>query len=203
MINLDLINKNISHVKNSIINRQSTTSSYLLILKDVLQQEILDKLKKYLDTVDNRKWQTVEGQENSPRQRISWDGDTVIEELHEIFQSLTEEINLIFPGVRKNFWGISIWKDSPGYKIDWHTDNPDIDVAMQIYIFNDPGLGTIFRLIDGDIVVPSESNTGYLVCHTGDNKIPHRTENIIPDGIVRYSLYAVWSRFPKHTADAH
>lgn len=199
MIDLILIDKNTSHVKDCIVNRQPTTSSYLFILRNVLQEKILHKLRKYLDTVDDSKWQTVPGQERLPRRSISWDSDTVVEELHEIFQSLTPTINTLFPDIPKNFWGISIWKDQPGYEIDWHTDNPDIDVAMQIYVFNNLGSGTIFRLSDNDIVVPSASNTGYLVCHTEDNKIPHRSESIIPDGVVRYSLYAVWSRFPKHS----
>lgn len=201
MIDLDLINKNISHVKDCIVNRQFTTSSYLFILKNVLKEEILHKLRKYLETVDDSKWQTVAGQERLFRSSISWAPDTVVEELHEIFQSLTPTINRLFPDIPKYFWGISIWKDQSGYEIGWHTDNSDIDVAAQIYVFNDIGYGTVFRLPDGDIVVSSESNTGYLVHHRKDNKIPHRSETIIPDGVVRYSLYAVWSRFPKHPAD--
>jgi len=203
MIDQNLIEKNKKKLASSVSSRTTTTISSLYQIQDVLDPEILDKLSAYLKSVSADRWQTVEGQENTPRQKISWDADTVIEELHDIFQSLTEEINLLFPDVYKNFWGISLWKDSPGYKIDWHTDNPDIDAAMQIYLYTNLGSGTVFGSENDPILIPSEHNSGYLIKQDGKDKISHRSEKSVPEGTIRYSLYAVWSRFSKHLTDAN
>jgi hypothetical protein len=202
MIDQNLIEKNKKNLASSVSARTTTPISSLYRIQDVLDPLILDKLDVYLRSVPADRWQTVEGQENTPRQKISWDGDTVIEELHEIFQSLTEEINLLFPDNRKNFWGISIWKDSPGYKINWHTDNPDIDAAMQVYLYTNPGSGTVFGSENDPVLMPSEHNSGYLIKQDSIDKVPHRSENLVPERTTRYSLYAVWSRIAKKDANS-
>lgn len=201
MIDQDLIENNKKHLASCISNRLSTPIADLYQITDVLDTAILQKLNQYVCSVSDDKWQTVEGQETLPRQKISWDFDTVIEELHEIFDSATDLINEMFPDVHKHFWGISIWKDQAGYEIDWHTDNPDIDVAMQIYLYTLPGVGTIFGSQSAPILISSEHNSGYLIRHDRIDKISHRSESVVPAGTTRYSLYAVWSRIPKHVAD--
>jgi hypothetical protein len=202
MIDQRLIDTNQIHLSKSLDTKINTNAENLFVISDALDATVLEKLWQYVSSVPDHFWQKVEKQESRPRFRISWDPDTVIEELHEIFNAVTPKINRIFSGPPKNFWGVSVWKDLPGYELGWHTDNADIDVAVQIYLYVNAGLGTVFISEEEPLLISSNHNSGYMVLHTGDNKMPHRTQNIIPEGIIRYSLYAVWSRLPKHTPDA-
>ncbi len=201
MIDQDLIENNKKHLASCISNRLSTPIADLYQITDVLDLAILQKLNQYVSSVSIDKWQTVEGQETLPRQKITWDFDTVIEELHEIFDSATDLINETFTDPYKHFWGVSLWKDEAGYEIGWHTDNPDIDVAMQIYLYTSSGVGTIFGSEHTPILIPSEHNSGYLIQHDRTDKISHRSESVVSAGTTRYILYAVWSRISKHLTD--
>lgn len=200
MIDQKLIEQASQHLARAIQDKHSTSCQDLFLITHVIDQLSLDKLQIYLSTVDENKWQNVQGTSNYRRQRISWDNDTIVEELHDAFALLTPQINDIFPACIKNFWGISIWKDSPGYTIGWHTDDPDIDTAMQVYLYTVPGNGTVFGSESDFLIVPSEHNTGYLLEQQQNNRVPHRSERPVPKDITRYSLYAVWSRFPKNSA---
>ena len=202
MIDQDLIQSNIARLRQKLRSMTATELPNLYVLENILDEKILAKLKKYLSTVPESSWQLVHNQEKKPRTRISWDSDNVVEELHEIFNSVTDTINDLLPGKNKNFWGVSIWRDLPGYQLKWHTDNPDIDVSLQIYLYSKPGLGTVFGSEESPLLISSDHNSGYLASHTDDYRIPHRTENAVPDGVVRYSLYVIWGRLPKHPADA-
>lgn len=197
MIDQVSITVNSARILERIQQRTPTRYYGLCQIHDILDFKILSRLESYLSEVADSCWQTVSVQANKPRFKISWDADTVVEELHDIFSSTTKLINEIFPENVKYFWGISIWKDLPGYEIGWHTDNPDIDVAVQVYLFGQPGLGTVFKFESDKLLISSMHNSGYLVLNTGDQNLLHCTENVVPDGIIRYSLYAVWSRFPK------
>lgn len=201
MIDQTLITDSINHVKAALESRQPTLASNLSLLIDVLPSTMIDKIQQYISDVPAERWAILPAQENLPRRYISWDSDTVIEELHEVFLALTDEINRAHADIKKNFWGIALWKDQENYHISTHTDNPDIDTALQIYLFGNNGCpGTEFYLGDEKIMSEFGSNRGYLVSHT-QHKLPHRTPHAVPQGAVRYSLYAIWSRLPKHVAD--
>lgn len=202
MLDRDLIDKNICSVKNSLESRIATDLEDLFLISQVLDADLLNKLQKYLTEIPQTQWGCVPGQEHRPRRSISWDFDTVIEELHETFNLVTPDINRMFPEPYKYFWGISIWRDGPGYDIEWHRDNPDIDIAMQVYLYGQPGLGTVFRQHDREILAPSQHNAGYLIRQDPIYKIPHRSQGTVPMDTVRYSLYMVWSRFPKQTTNS-
>jgi len=202
MIDQQLIDSNRIRVGKALDTRTNTKAPNLYVISDALDTVVIEKLREYISSVPGDIWQTVENQESRSRSKITWASDTVIEELHEIFSAVTPEINQIFPGRPKNFWGISIWQDLPGYEIGWHIDNVDIDVALQLYLYSQPGMGTVFVSEHDPVLISSYHNSGYLVLHDNEHRIPHRTETIVPRDTVRYSLYAVWSRFPKHVADA-
>lgn len=201
MIDQVLIDRNIDSLLSSIEHRTAVSSPYLFSISNIFDMTMIEKLKTYLDTCPSHLWTTVENQEMRARKKITWHTDTVIEELHNVFDSSTETINAIFDTSNKFFWGISIWKDSPGYYIDWHTDNSDIDIAIQVYLYTDVGLGTVFKINQDEVTVPSVHNSAYLICHGDHNKLLHRSESTVPVGCERYSLYAVWSRFPKHVSN--
>ena len=202
MIDQSSIRLNSQKLQDSLEKRKVTSLSNLYVVQDILGEDMIEKLRHYLSSDLDLKWELVPGQENKPRYRISWDFDTVIEELHEVFENATPKINELFLGPDKNFWGISLWKDLPEYRIRWHTDNPDIDVAIQIYLYTDVGYGTEFKLGDNTVLVDSHHNSGYMVCYSGNRHVPHKTQNDVPPGMTRYSLYAIWSRFPKHAPDS-
>ena len=201
MIDQLLIKNSQDQVVNSFVKRAATPSDQLWIVNNVFPDDVLKKLQNYLSNSVDLPWESVRGQESLPRLGILWDPDTVIEELYEICAFLTNAVNCAYPEEHKHFWGISIWKDTGGYEIGWHTDNPDIDVAMQIYLFSDGNLGTTFLLNGQEYLIPGIHKSGYIACHSADFKPPHRSQGTVLPGQIRYSLYAVWSRFPKHVAN--
>jgi hypothetical protein len=199
MLDQQLIYKNIQHARSALVERQAPSlySSNLFLLQNFFLTDVILKFKELVTDPDIF-WETVEQQNHLNRQKISWSADTVIEEVHEICSGLTATVNELFPSTKLNFWGVSLWKDQSGYDLSWHTDNKDIDVSIQIYLFSvNNAPGTQF-LINKDIyVVPFVSNTGYLSCNSTDDRLMHRTEYAVPTDTIRYSLYAVWSRIPK------
>ena len=201
MINQSLIDTGSAHLIGSIRSAKATVYDGLYTLDSIIDEQSLISLKSYIDSESDGKWKPLPRQELKVRHHISWDSCTIIEELNEMFKNATPVINELFPDVEKSFWGVAVWKDAPGYQIGWHTDNPDIDVAMQVYLYTEPGLGTVFGSESHPVLISSMHNSGYLMCNSADRGVPHKTENIVPDNTVRYSLYAVWSRLPKHVTD--
>lgn len=198
MTDQQLIDSGSRHLASCLDNMRAAPISGLYFLEQVLEEATLIKLQQYLDSLDPEKWQKWPFRERQPRFSIMWDPDTILEEIHEIFGSNTGKVNDICPGVLKHFWGISIWKDLPGHWMKWHTDNADIDVAAQIYVYTKPGVGTVFGTDENPVLVSSHHNSGYFVVQSKDQRPLHRTENRVPQGVTRFSLYAVWSRLPKH-----
>ena len=197
MIDHQLIKNGEQHIIDSFNMLTPTTSDRLYIINNVFTEDALKKLRQYISTVADTKWESVEGQELRPRQKISWDPDTIIEELYEICASAADIITRVYQTPPQNFWGISLWKDTAGYSVDWHTDNPNIDIAMQVYLYGNGTMGTIF-LIDGqEFVIPGNHNSGYISNHSSQEKLLHRSQCTVPPDQIRYSLYAIWSRFPK------
>jgi hypothetical protein len=156
-----------------------------------LTPQALDNLRTYIATASS--WSIVDGQNDLNRRKITWDPDTIIEELHIAFENLTPLINGIFTGKEKHFDGIQLWKDEAGYFIGYHTDNSNIAVSMQWYLFDNVPVdcGTTFVGDTEEVIVPYVANTGYLAADT--SQITHKTTNSTPPGIIRYSLYAVWT----------
>ena len=206
MIDQTLVDANILHAQQALNNLQSTPALGLWRIENVLTPEMLDKLRQFItDTPDSEIWHKVEGQEKLNRKKITWHPDSVIEELHIIFESLTESVNKIFLQNTKNFLGVSVWKDWAGYTMGWNTDNPIIDVSMQLYLFDDalPHAGTVFKLDGTDYLVPYISNSGYVCNQTLDPKLLHKPAVVLDHGQCRYSIYSVWSRLPKHTTNSN
>lgn len=195
MIDNQIIARCSESIGRAIDLRQRTEFDTVYIIKDVLDPDMIDKLKHYIDTVDPDRWQKVPGQELSPRRAIVWHADTVIEELHEAFARVTGNINKLFGADTLNFIGIQLWTDSAGYDTGLHQDNETIDVSCQVYLFDqDPALGTSFVRGDQQVTVPYVSNTGYVMINNRDSNLLHGTSRATPPGVIRYSTYAVWSR---------
>lgn len=195
MIDSQLIQQCRKSIGHAIDLRQHTEFDTVYMIKDVLDPAMINKLKHYIDSVDPERWQTVPGQELSPRRAIVWHADTVIEELHEAFAGVTGNINELFGADTLNFIGIQLWTDSAGYDTGLHQDNETIEVSCQVYLFDrDPALGTSFVRGDQRVTVPYINNTGYVMVNNRDSKLLHGTSRPTPPGVIRYSTYAVWSR---------
>jgi len=194
MIDQQLIEQTAQSIANCLDNRKNICNS-LFTLENVLPESACEKLWHYVQTTN--KWNSIEDafyQQN--RKKITWESDTVIEELHCAFEQTTEKINQIFqPAQKQNFIGIAVWEDSEEYSIGWHTDNPLLSSALQIYLFDTcpSECGTTFKINNVDVDLPFVHNTAYLADQNLDNKLLHKTTHPTPAGIKRYSLHASWS----------
>lgn len=195
MIDNQLISDTANSIKHSLLNKQQKHESLFLLTK-ILPKSTSEKLKLYILNQSNSVWiDTADDFYTRNRQKIDWHSDTVIEELHCAFEQATDAVNQTFPKAQQhNFIGISLWKDSEGYSMPWHTDNPILSSAIQIYLFDCPDeYGTVFQIDHSKLTIPFEHNTGYLVDHSIEPKLLHRPAKTLPAGISRYSLYASWS----------
>jgi hypothetical protein len=198
MIDSRLIQQCSESIQCAIDLRQATEFDSVYRVKNVLDPDMIIKLKNYIDSVSSDRWQTVPGQEHNNRRAIVWQADTVIEELHEAFARATSAINVLFGSQSLNFIGIQLWTDGEGYDTGLHQDNETIDVSCQVYLFDqDPSLGTSFVRGDQRVAIPYINNTGYLMINNRDSRLLHGTSQATPAGVTRYSAYAVWSRSGK------
>lgn len=198
MIDQQLIQESSTMAQQAVENAKPTKFSCVWLIENLLPDSAITKLEQYVTTVDQTKWATVPGQEHNNRQAIIWDADTVIEELHEVFNSLTHTINCKFAREPVNFIGLQLWVDGQGYTTGFHSDNATIDIACQIYLFeNNKPYGTTFRNRRDSIVVPYHNNCGYLMINNVDPALLHSTTMTTPKNVTRHSLYAVWSRTAK------
>jgi len=198
MIDQSLIDCNITHLAESV-RASGANDSGLRIIQQPFDQVLLNKIEHYLIHNNEGIWQPETTADyavmtNIPRLKLSWHADTVIEEVHCVFDATTELINQLYPARNLKFIGITVWKDSAGYDIKWHTDNPLISVSMQIYLASTaPAPGTEFKFQDKSIVVPFVPNTGYIADNHHAHQLPHKTEYVVSDNCVRYSIFGMWT----------
>jgi hypothetical protein len=191
MIDQNIINKSTKTAKLSINSCNSTLSPALYTLNNVFDVTLTNKLKNYIDQNQNN-W--LINHCNLDRTSQHWAADTVIEELHEICNNLTDTIRLKFFDGPLNFLGVNVWKDHQNFSMQYHSDNPIINIAFQIYMFNAPQeCGTTFLINDVETAIPYFHNTGYLIITKSQPGLLHKPTSITPKGVVRYSVYAIWS----------
>jgi hypothetical protein len=196
-LDFDLINRSIPFVISRIENGHEIAPG-LIALSDLLDNQLLTKLQEY-SFKENTGWKSQENHQmsgyNHHRKKINWLPDSIIEETHIVFDGLTDHLNQLFKRQNK-FLGLSVWKDDGSFQIAPHTDNPVIDIAIQIYLNGDDNkdLGTKFQL-DTVVTIPYKTNHGYLM----DNRqnIRHFYDGKAPEDYYRYSLYAIWANANK------
>jgi len=202
MIDDKIILKTVDSIQTSM-DDASVINCQLSLLQNVLPQEAIDKLQSLVinPTVS---WSKVDHQKSLNRHSITWLSDSVIEELHIACEKLTDSIKQYYDIDNIKLQALQLWNDGKGYSMGSHQDNPVIDVAMQIYLFEDrKNEGTTFFVGDQIIEVPFKKNSAYLLWKKSNSeRIPHQpTSNISTNG--RYSLYITWSRFGKQAPDAN
>jgi hypothetical protein len=109
-----------------------------------------------------------------------------------VFENLTPMLNSRYN--RDNeFMGLSVWHDQEGYLIERHSDNPDIDIAIQVFLTSGPKeLGTMFAYNDEIIQIDYQENSGYINDNT--TRIEHWMKTPVPKNHTRYSIYARWKK---------
>lgn len=198
MIDSNLVEKNSAQMIKSMMKSVEYNRG-LRTVKDVFTSEMMSKIQEYLLATDRSLWQSettasYQSMTSTPRLKIAWHSETVIEELHMVFESVTETINKLYPGSVRKFMGITVWQDSHGYNINWHTDNEVIDISMQVYLqgYNQCP-GTEFRLSAENILVPWDINTGYISSNHPSLRNPHRIQHPVSGQEPRYSVFAIWT----------
>ena len=187
MLDTNLINKSILHTQKVISTHVCTHG--LVLLQDVLHNDLAEQLLDFAN--NNTKWEDVEYNSYivKHRKKISWATDGIIEVAHTVFESVTPEISTLL-NKELIFMGVNLWKDTEGYSIGKHTDNPVLKATAQIYLQNSPGLGTIFECNGKEITVNHNANAGYLADNTLE--IPHWLNEEVPKDFERFSLHVVW-----------
>lgn len=142
----------------------------------------VDTLNTILQQAELQKdWQPVLMQEGKTRKALIWSTNGLLDQIWCLLNELD------YSKFRLKFTNVSLWKDQHPYFIGQHVDNNGIHAAMQIYLSNGPKeLGTWFE----DIEIPFVQNTGYIM--NNRNKLKHGMKVPVPDGVVRYSIYALF-----------
>lgn len=196
----DLLIKNTTKHLETLVLDSVPYDNHFKVLSDCLPRDVISKLHSYIFKSTNLDWQVSEINSEVPRKKITWDSDTIIEELHCAFENITPTINKVFPKkMQHNFIGLSLWEDSEDYVMGWHVDNPILSANLQIYLFDKcPEYCGIKFSIDGNNVsIPYKHNTGYLLDQSLENRYCHRISNPVPPNCKRYSLYVSWSHTEK------
>lgn len=197
MIDQQLITDNTQTLIASL-NNATPVNQQLSLIQSAFTPALLAKLEQYfVDNETSELWMPDTSynvpRSDRPRHKITWDSDTVIEELHDICNNATDSVKSIYNADVKPFCGIAVWRDREGFSSTWHVDNPMIDVSMQVYLQGpESNPGTEFEVGSGTVVAKFIPNTGYIVRHTGTTRPLHRITHPVPAGAVRYSLFAIW-----------
>ena len=147
---------------------QSIEKTPLVILNGIHYQEYHNffgvSVPNELTSIKNTIFHKLEKQFDRPRQRVSYDTD-IMKRLKIFFMhtAITTALEKKFK-TTLSFSSVDIWKDSAGYYLPPHTDDPSIKLAIQIYL-GDNNVGT--SLYDtGNKVIKSfeyRTNTGYAL----------------------------------------
>lgn len=206
MIDSSLIDLGKNYCTKQLENIDFVNGKKLGLINNFFPSSVIDKLKIFIHSAQHWEYQEnpKNGVINPERQRLSsmnpgtqrfkltFQHDTIMEELYEILNGVTSNLSVIF-NKDLSFNGVFVWKDLPGYFAVDHVDNPEIEIAIQIYLTeHEQNIGTIF-FVDNKIVETNyKINEGYIM----DNSyaIRHRIRLPIPQDHIRYSVYANWKK---------
>ena len=191
MYDQNLVLQTTAHLSKSIANRNQITEN-LYEVNNILPDFTYNKLMDYINSA-NAPWteQETKGYRRNPlRSKVSWDPDTVIEEIADSFAGLSGTIAEML-GVNVEFLGITLWKDAPGYDLEWHTDNEILIATFQTYLNSFSNPGTTFMIDDKEYECKFLPNTGYIACQHNVNKPLHKLNTVKNE---RYSLFAMWGK---------
>jgi hypothetical protein len=197
-LDFQLIEQSTQHALAQLEKIEQTSCPYIFFIEELLHHVLLEKLLKYVEQ-ENIIWlpekpplDSSSYSINPDRKKLNWAPDTVIEEVHIVLDSVTNSINKIW-NRSNNFLGLSIWRDTKNFAIRKHTDNPVIDVALQVYLTESSSIpGTVFEYNNKLIQTKYQKNYGYIMDNQA--KVSHFLPKPVPANHTRYSVYAIWSK---------
>jgi len=166
----------------------SIEKSPLKIVHGIIYQEYRDFFgKKFnLPKLENKNFVKLELQENYPRMRLDYN-DELMRKIKVFFMNtnIARALENKFK-TQLQFSSADLWIDNAGYKLDPHTDDHRIKLALQIYLSND-NEGTSLYDTKGNVqyTFPFRFNSGYALYNSVYSH--HGVEEIEKDG--RTSLY--------------
>lgn len=181
-------------MKSTCVHYQS--SSKIFLIDDFFPEELLDKLLKIFDNIEDPAWSDSEIFEHR-RGRLIYTANTeTINQLRqfaqsfEIIKSLSELV-----GKQVEFDSVSLWADFEGYAISPHTDPDYFKHAIQIFVtreltdWNTPMYGTTIYQTEQQALfqIPYRNNFGYLF--EVPSKVLHGLGTQVPVDLQRNSVY--------------
>lgn len=186
MIDFNLIDANNKQLSASILNRVDIGLPWAYKIENVFTNALLEKIKIKFNS--NTQWEKVNLQNDKNRNLIKWEPDSVIEEVHNIFESCQDIVSDVFKR-KVVFKSVNFWKDLPGYTISPHIDNQQISIAIQVYIGESTALaGTELYLDNKQFTkLPWINNTGYIL-----NNTPVSVHGMTIPSSQRTSVYGIY-----------
>ena len=146
-----------------------------------------------LNSLENLKFENLERQVGSPRQRIDY-SETLMKKLKIFFSNskITKSLSTKF-NMPLQFESVDIWLDSAGYFLSPHTDDSRIKLALQIYLGEGPSVGTSLFDSDNNVLESFQYkfNSGYALLNNAVSL--HGTTGAVAENNLRKSLYVRYS----------
>ena len=172
----------------SLINRQDITRG-LCFIEDFLPAEDLETLQKFAN--ESTEWEPYDIENQKNRSILRPNNWEYFSTFTKSFMKLTPQLKHIFKKPALYYGGFSLWRDQHKYFIAKHTDNPVIEIGLQVYLNdNSIPLPTTF-VVDGvDVRANYKINAGYVMDNS--EHLEHFFWPPIPKDETRHSLYIFW-----------
>ena len=160
----------------------------LFIVEDFYPAELLDRFLATDHLLTAHKKEAM--QNDWSRRRLVKEPDSIYELFDNYVKSITEELGKII-GVDLMASDTGFWLDEPGFCMNSHLDNENVQVSMQVYLnHNDVSLGTVFYNPDCSVRYKSNytPNTGYIMINNPNQF--HGMGVPVPKDTYRISSYS-------------
>ena len=165
----------------------------LFLINDFFSSDLdADLFNLFVNFKTNPDWQDMDDFSHNKGRLVYKGTNPIVDKVRVVGEEYLTELSSLL-GKTITFNGISLWVDSPGYKIPPHCDAPHFDHAVQIYM-TDPlrqfeMMGTAFYTPAKKYIfeIPYRRNSGYFIDST--HNIMHGLHHHIPPEYYRYSVY--------------
>jgi hypothetical protein len=159
----------------------------LFQIKDVLSNEIMDKLSKV--ELEDVYWKRAEWQDDKERRLLDVKPGSIFEQIEKEINSQRESIGKSIGRNIKNITAI-FWLDTPGFHFPLHIDNPIIKIAFQLYLKDCDGAGTIFYTPkDSEIEIRDDAQHWHFVGKSKDAPLRHAFNCVKNTGYIMLNDY--------------
>tara|TARA_B100002019_G_C21267005_1_gene599956 strand:- start:158 stop:727 length:570 start_codon:yes stop_codon:yes gene_type:complete len=189
MLDTELIEHSTLHAT-SVLQGLASVKGTVQTFTQLLPSTCIEQLLAYCEHATWIPAEDLQGRAIKNRQKTMLVHDTVVEVVHCVFENCTPLVRQLLRNDTLRFNGLVLWRDTQGYTIGPHTDNPMFNCSLQMYIKNLPRLSTVFESTP-DIWTDTSPGSGYIADNTCGLK--HWLNGVVPADYNRYSLHAIWS----------